>query len=140
MLWDLYRDYVRQEQQAIRRLRHRKLVEAKKTAQGLEVMLTSAGQTEALRWAILTETHTLPEGQCCYVSFDIPELSRKQRDAFRHFLKRAKFVMIHESLWCTRKSVSRLVQNLVVLSRAQKAISVFVGQDQSQKYVGREYL
>ncbi len=128
-LWDLYRDYVRQEQQAIHRLHHRKLVEARKTAQGLEVLLTDAGQVEALRWAILTETSTLPEGQRCYVSFDIPELSRNQRNEFRRLLRKVGFQLVHQSLWRSRKDVGRLLGQLVVSSKLEKAIFVFVGQD-----------
>jgi hypothetical protein len=51
-------------------------------------------------------------GEDCYrfVSFDIPEVLRKRRDAFRRAIKRMGFIQIQKSLWVINKDVSDLVE------------------------------
>lgn len=45
----------------------------------------------------------------CFVSFDIPETMKTQRDAFRRILKKIGFIQIQKSLWVHNKSVGDLV-------------------------------
>lgn len=45
-----------------------------------------------------------------FVSFDIPENFRKERDGFRRAIKKMGFVQIQKSLWVIDKDVSDLVQ------------------------------
>jgi DNA-binding transcriptional regulator PaaX len=44
-----------------------------------------------------------------FVSFDIPEDMRRQRDLFRRTIKRLGFVQIQKSLWAVNKNVGELV-------------------------------
>ena len=130
--WDLLRDYCRQERQAILRLRRRRLVKARKTGRGLEILLTKQGEVEALRHAIIRTTKELDHGLWCYVSFDVPRLANAQRERLRRFLRRAGFSLVHQSLYRSSKDVTHLLRQLIQQSQTKKAVFVFVGQDQSQ--------
>lgn len=64
----------------------------------------------------------------CYrfVSFDIPELLRKQRDAFRRTIKRMGFIQIQKSLWVINKDVGDLVELAAYEYQVEKYIVYLV--------------
>ena len=129
---DQLREYVRQEQQAILRLKRRRLVEAIATSDGVHYMLTEAGKVEAMRQQILREERELEEGFYCYVSFDIPVHGNAQRDALRSFLKAVGFTLVHYSLWRSRKDVAGALRQLITQCHLERAVTVFVTQELSQ--------
>lgn len=45
----------------------------------------------------------------CFISFDIPEKLKSNRDKFRRAIKRIGFVQIQKSLWSSNKNVGHLV-------------------------------
>lgn len=45
-----------------------------------------------------------------FVSFDVPEEMRRERDAFRRAIKRLGFLQIQKSLWVINKDVGGLVE------------------------------
>lgn len=45
-----------------------------------------------------------------FVSFDIPEEKRRNRDQFRRSIKRMGFIQIQKSLWVTNKNVGNYVE------------------------------
>ncbi len=129
---ELYREYVRQEQQALLRLKRRRLVEAIRVGNQIEYMLTKDGEIEALRQRILHTDERLPSGDYCMVSFDVPRRANSQRDFLRYFLKRAGFTLVHQSLWKSDKAVEAPLKRLIELCNLQQAVSIFVTQLPSQ--------
>jgi DNA-binding transcriptional regulator PaaX len=64
----------------------------------------------------------------CYrfVSFDIPEILRRQRDAFRRALKRIGFIQIQKSLWVINKDVGDLVELAAYEYKVEKYVVYLV--------------
>ena len=61
-----------------------------------------------------------------FISFDIPELLRKQRDAFRRTIKRMGFIQIQKSLWVINKDVGDLVELAALEYGIEKYVIYFV--------------
>lgn len=51
-----------------------------------------------------------PDGAYRFVSFDIPETKRNQRDTFRRYIKKLGFFQIQKSLWVSDKNIGELLQ------------------------------
>jgi CRISPR-associated endonuclease Cas2 len=50
------------------------------------------------------------DGKYRFLSFDIPETMRRQRDAFRRDIKKMGFMRIQKSLWVCNRNVGDLVE------------------------------
>ena len=94
---------------------------------GNEVVLelTEKGVLEALKGEIRKTKENLKNGECCIVSFDIPEYIRKTRSAFRRFLKSAHFTQIQRSVWKSEYNVMEPMSELVNRLKIEKWAKVF---------------
>jgi uncharacterized UPF0160 family protein len=63
-----------------------------------------------------------------FVSFDIPELMRKNRDAFRRAIKKLGFKQIQKSLWVTTKEIGELVEMAAEEYSVADYIAYFVSE------------
>lgn len=120
-----------QERQALMQLARQQYVALRKKGQDLFVELTEKGSQEALKKTIVEKKADLPRGTYCYVSFDIPEDVRHLRDAMRLLLKDARFNMVHQSLWYTRRDVADELAQLISNLKAEKFVNVFVGKQKT---------
>lgn len=50
------------------------------------------------------------DGKYCFVSFDIPEFLRINRDKFRRAIKRMGFFQLQKSLWVSDRGIGELVE------------------------------
>lgn len=62
------------------------------------------------------------------VSFDIPEVMKRNRNRFRSTLKRIGFVQIQKSLWVSKKEVGELVEIAAEENGVGKFIAYFVAE------------
>jgi virulence-associated protein VapD len=63
-----------------------------------------------------------------FVSFDIPEELRKNRDQFRRAIKQLGFKRIQKSLWVTNRNVSRFVEIAAYESGVEKYIVFIIAE------------
>lgn len=61
-----------------------------------------------------------------FVSFDIPEEFRRQRNQFRRAIKKMGFMQIQRSLWVANKEIGHLVQNIAYELRIEKYLVYIV--------------
>jgi len=82
----------------------------------LETVRSSTGEsvrfTSKTKLALLDRIaeHKSIDGNFCFISFDIPETMRRNRNAFRRSIKRLGFMQIQKSLWVCNKSLGDLVE------------------------------
>lgn len=86
--------------------------------------------TEKARMALLEQISARlnADGKFRYVSFDIPEQMRRQRNAFRRAIKKIGFKQIQKSLWATNKNVGDLVELAAYEFEVEKYITYIVGE------------
>lgn len=65
-----------------------------------------------------------------FVSFDIPEYMRKQRDAFRRAIKRLGFKQIQKSLWVINKNVGDLIELAAYEYKVEKYV-IYIASNKS---------
>lgn len=119
---------------SIRRLEEKKYILTKKEGERLFVKLLDDGVEEALKKTIIEKHKRLPKGKYCYVSFDIPEASRRARLALRLLLKRADFQMIHQSLWYTPRDVARELSMLISVFKIRPWVYIIQGNAITTSY------
>lgn len=115
-----------QEKQVYYYMRRKRWVEARKTEKGLLVRLSDVGKTQKLLRTI-RDRPLLKDGTVCLVMFDIPESTRKSRDAFRFFLKRAGFTLIQLSAWSCPRDVVEDVCRFIQDAHISRWVKVFIG-------------
>lgn len=114
------RRYLREE---LARLKREKLIKEEKVGDQLVFCLTEKGKNVALRYKILY-CNDLIKDKYYLVIFDIPELERKTRDFFRHFLKEAGFIRLQQSVWLTQKDIEEYLAELIRAAGAEKWIHI----------------
>jgi len=62
------------------------------------------------------------------VSFDIPEIMKRNRNRFRRTIKRIGFVQIQKSLWVSKKEVGELVDIAAKENKVGSFIAYFVAE------------
>ncbi|MBI4714147.1 hypothetical protein HY771_03110 [Candidatus Uhrbacteria bacterium] len=118
---------IKQIKNAIRRLEEKNYILTKKEGDRLFIKLLDNGVEEALKKLIIEKKSHLSKGEFCYVSFDIPEASRRVRLVLRTLLKRANFKMIHQSLWFTSRDIAQELSALVSLLKMKSWVHVIQG-------------
>ncbi len=119
--WDLYRDYGRQMQY----LKRKRQIMLEKDGNRLSLSLTDDGYLIALRLAMINESNMLPKGELCLVVFDIPESARNTRRRLRLFLKSVGFSRLQQSVWATRKDVTKYMSAWIVAGKHHRQVRVF---------------
>jgi DNA-binding transcriptional regulator PaaX len=114
-----------QTKQAIKRLRERKFIKARKDGDRVVYELTAGGKVKALEIALRSSKYVFDE-KICLVSFDFPEASRRARNHFRHFLKKIGFKFVQGSVWSSRRDVSIPMQQLINLLRIESWVKVYI--------------
>lgn len=110
-------------------LRRRKLIQTKKIEGRLFVELSKEGKTK-LRKQTMKERPKLPDGLICLVLFDFPVDSRRGRNSFRTFLKKAGFSQVQKSAWMSDRDVIDDVRDFVKSAKIQKWVEIFLTRQQ----------
>lgn len=63
-----------------------------------------------------------------FVSFDIPEGMRRNRNQFRRALKRIGFVQIQKSLWTIKKDVGEIVEAAAREYKVENYVAYFISE------------
>lgn len=82
-------------------------IEIKKTSQGESIQFTNKARLSIIDRIV---DRTVDDHKYRFVSFDIPERLRINRDKFRRALKRMGFIQIQKSLWVCNKNVGQFVE------------------------------
>jgi len=92
----------------ITNLKNRGYIEIQATSNNSESIIF----TNKARLAIIDRLikRTKNDNKYCFVSFDIPEDMRINRDQFRRTIKRMGFVQVQKSLWVIDKNVGEYVE------------------------------
>ncbi|MFH0928054.1 MAG: hypothetical protein V1821_01130 [bacterium] len=110
--------------------KEKKLISLRKTALGIEIVLTSKGKVEALKGCIRRQSVILPSGKYCYVIFDIPEDVKYVRGVLRYFLKSCNFKYVQKSVWRTNRDVFKLFQSLINDMKCNRWVLVIEGREE----------
>lgn len=68
------------------------------------------------------------DGKYRYVSFDIPEQKRRQRNGFRRAIKKIGFKQVQKSLWVIDKNVGDLVEIAAHKYEVEKYVAYIIGE------------
>lgn len=119
----------REARRLLWRLKQRELITTRKRGNEVIIKLTDKGKIEALKLIILNKKTKLPAGTCCLVSFDIPEVTKKTRWFLRHFLKEAKFRLIHRSVWSSNRAITNELRSLVRELKIDDWVKIFEAKE-----------
>ncbi|PIX61923.1 CRISPR-associated endonuclease Cas2 [Candidatus Uhrbacteria bacterium CG10_big_fil_rev_8_21_14_0_10_41_26] len=119
----------RERNHAIYRAKQQKLIKTQKEGDKIYQYLTKKGAVSLLKSKIILEKQTLPEGEICFVIFDIPEDIKHVRDTFRKLLKDIGFRMTQRSVWEGDLDIVDDLRSLVDIMNAQKYIRVYHALD-----------
>lgn len=114
---------------SIYRAKQQKLIKTKKEGDKIYQYLTKKGAISLLKSKIILEEKALPEGEICFVIFDIPEDIKHVRDTFRKLLKDIGFRMTQRSVWEGDLDIVDDLRSLVDIMNAQKYIRVYHALD-----------
>lgn len=91
----------------ISNLKQKGYIEVVKTSNGESIQFTNKAKLAVVdRLAMRRKS----DGRHYFISFDIPEDFRSNRDKFRRAVKRMGFVQIQKSLWVCDRSIGELVE------------------------------
>lgn len=107
------------------RLKQQRLITIRKQGKDFLLNFTDQGKILVLKDRIIQKKASLPTGQYCLVSFDIPEKIRRVRWAFRDLLRQAKFQCDHQSVWISHRDVGEELHMLTRFLHAQRWIHVY---------------
>lgn len=94
--WNKYNTW--RLRQVLKRLEKQKMV----VISGNSVEITKKGKTRLLEYDLLDmKLKEKPDGKWRIIIYDVAELGKQQRDAFRGMLKRLKFLQIQKSVYIT---------------------------------------
>lgn len=106
---------------AIRQLKKAGLIELERAGHATMLRLTSGGVLSCLKEQ-MRAAQPLPAGQCCIVSYDIPEHLRAVRQEMRAFLRSCGFKIQHWSVWiCEKEVVEPMKESLAYLGAGRWA-------------------
>ncbi len=112
----------------LKRLKKRELVKMRETGDKIYFSLTKDGRILLLTKALKEKSGKLPNGQQCFIIFDVPESVRYVRREIRYILKNIECDKVQRSVWVTDRDVVQELVQLVKLSGLEKWIQIIVGQ------------
>lgn len=96
---------------SVRRLKRRQFLREIQIQNERSFQLTALGESYITRLNL--NPPCLPDGLQTLVSFDIPEVERKSRQAFRRGLRALGFRKLHASLWASERDwLSKLTEDI----------------------------
>lgn len=114
---------------AMERLRKLRLVAIERSADTYRIALTDSGAQAYWRTRLLA-AELLPEGQTCFVIFDIPESQRRLRDELRRLLVESGFAALQKSVWISRFDVAEPLRTFLNVRKARHAwIRIFTATE-----------
>lgn len=122
------------------RLKKRGLIKSDNSNGNNRFLLTKEGLIEFLKLE-LSQVDLLPEGKCCMVVFDIPEISRALREVLTIFLEDSCFIRIQKSVWISPFDAADLLARIFYLLEIDNWVRVFIVEERSckQNNVDRRY-
>lgn len=93
--------------QLIANLKHSGYIKVSKTSRGESIEFTNKAKLAVID---TLADKKKSDGKHYFISFDIPEDLRANRDKFRRAIKKMGFVQIQKSLWVNNKSVGGLIE------------------------------
>ena len=94
-------------------------------AEGDSVVLTDKAKIKIIDKVVDT---TRKDGKVRFVSFDIPESKRNDRDCFRLAIKRMGFRQIQKSLWACQYNIGDLVEAAASIYDVSDYVAYFVSE------------
>ena len=116
-----------EERERLLYLKRKCWIVTKKTEKGLMVKLSDEGKMERLRRTI-QDRPKRKDGTVCLVMFDIPQVAKASREAFRNFLKRVGFQLVQQSVWSSDCEVEEELQRFIQEASIHKWVQVFIGK------------
>ncbi|MFH1632123.1 MAG: hypothetical protein ABIA47_03880 [bacterium] len=113
---------------ALKRLEKKEYIKLKKKGDKICIQLTEKGKMQKLKDVIASKEGSLPDGQVCVVSYDIPQKVAHVRWALRELLFTAGFRQIHRSVW---EGDHDIVDEILALCKKLKVedwIQIYVGE------------
>ena len=111
------------------RLKQKQWVKERKVGDEIHYRLTTNGTIASLQLRIARETHILPNGQWIEVVFDVPEVTRRERDHLRRMLKRMGFKKFQQSCWYTECAVGDPLVEFFRLSKFSTWAKIFIAKE-----------
>lgn len=111
--------------QALGRLEKQNYLKLVQDGEKVLISLTDDGITLGLKRVICAQKKNLTRGQLCCVSFDIPQSAKDVRPLLRNLLKASGFIMLQQSLWCSRKDVTKQLAAFIRMIGAERWVYVF---------------
>lgn len=103
-------------------LKRRDYIQAIKTKKGKKIKLTPKGQAEIIKYKIKLKTEKPKwNGKWFGISWDVPEISRKDRDYLRNQLRWLGFKELQKSLWVFPFDIENEVKELSKLYKENLA-------------------
>ena len=106
-------------------LRRRGYIEIKKDDKNRSIKFTNKTKLALLRELSARSDF---DGLNHFISFDIPERMRKDRDAFRRMIKRLGFRQIQKSLWVCKHDVGDLIEIAAYECGVEKYIAYIISK------------
>ena len=110
----------------LQNLKSRGYVEIKKGINGDSIQFTDKAQIRVID-KIANQLDW--DGKYRFVSFDVPELMRLNRDGFRRSIKKVGFKQIQKSLWVCKKNVGNLVEMASYFHKVEKYVIYIVSEE-----------
>lgn len=117
---------MREQYLQLRRMRERRLIEARELNGRIQHILTEKGKELYLKLKIQTPSDS--ESFKTVVTYDVPEGARKGRDAFRYLLKSCGFKRLHYSVWERNGDVKKPLLEWILCHRIEKWVRVLLVQ------------
>lgn len=108
-------------------LRHRGLIEIKKTESSENDIIILTGKAK-LRLIDKISARIKSDRKYRFLSFDIPEVMRVNRNQFRRAIKSIGFRQVHKSLWVIDKNVSDLVEMAAYECKVERYVAYIVSE------------
>ncbi|MBT3230588.1 CRISPR-associated endonuclease Cas2 [Candidatus Uhrbacteria bacterium] len=115
------------QQQALRRLKERKLIQVGKIADELHAKFTQKGLEEYLKLR-LVQSEILNDRKVCMVIFDIPESQSQLRRMLRNLLKRSAFIQLQKSVWISNIDATDTLSRLFETEIRQNWIQIYIAK------------
>lgn len=116
----------RSEYQSRRTLEKKGWIRSKKNGDEIVVRLHKDAVSAILKERIKKTKTRLSDDQICLIVFDIPESSAVVRQAWRRFLRGAKFGQVQKSAWATDRDVAADMSVLIKLVGIERWACVYV--------------
>jgi len=91
--------------------------------------LTTNGRIATLGYAARAIKERMPDDTVVIVIFDIPQSQRVARDQFRRTIKSIGFSYVQQSVWMSKKNVSRILQEYFSLLGIRRWVRVYIGDE-----------